>query len=65
MLNSSVEKLNAITWKCDQLNMTYGQFISTCSERDLLIVYQEYEVVLAERKAKEKAWIAQAGKKDD
>lgn len=29
------ERINAITWKCNQLGMTYGQFVNRYSEKEM------------------------------
>lgn len=55
------ERINAITWKCSQLGMTYGQFVNRYSEKEMQDVYREYELRLAERRQREEKWMSRSG----
>lgn len=60
------ERINAITWKCNQLGMTYGQFVNRYSEKEMQDVYREYELRLAERRQREEKWMSRSrGRKRD
>ena len=50
MLTSS-QKLSAIAWKCDQLDLSYGKLINTYSADEIRRVYDEYEKILREKQA--------------
>lgn len=58
------ERINAITWKCAQMGITYGRFVNRYSESDMQNVYREYELLLFERRQKEKKWVAHSGKRE-
>lgn len=62
---SPKEKINAITWKCDQLGMTYGRFVNQCTEAEMRQVYWEYETLLQERQRREIAWTHKEKKTKD
>ena len=40
---SNEEKWNALVWKCDQVGLTYGKYISQCSNTEIEGIYKEYE----------------------
>ncbi|MGN0801793.1 MAG: hypothetical protein ACI4MF_04255 [Candidatus Faecivicinus sp.] len=49
---SQNEKLQALTWKCNELDISYGQLMCKSSSREIAQIYDEYEKVLAEREKK-------------
>lgn len=54
------QKFKALTWKCDQLGISYGKLRSISSEKDIQKICQEYEKELAERKKRKRAEAAAA-----
>ena len=42
MLTSS-QKLSAIAWKCDQVNLSYGKLINSYTPAQIREIYNEYE----------------------
>ncbi|MGN0803662.1 MAG: hypothetical protein ACI4MF_13805 [Candidatus Faecivicinus sp.] len=46
---SKNEKINAISWKCDELGISYGKLMCRISESEIEQIYDEYEKVLSER----------------
>lgn len=50
MLTSS-QKLSAIAWKCDQLDLSYGKLINAYSAEEIRRIYDEYEKLLKEKQA--------------
>ena len=57
------ERINAITWKCNQMGLTYGQFVNRYSEKEMQDVYREYELLLSERRQREEKWMSHSGGK--
>lgn len=57
---SPKEKIDAITWKCEQVGSTYGKFVNRCSESDMRRIYLEYENLLSQRKLREQEWITKS-----
>lgn len=47
---SKNEKINAISWKCDELGISYGKLMCRISESEIEQIYDEYEKVLSECK---------------
>lgn len=50
MLTSS-QKLSAIAWKCDQLDLSYGKLINAYSAEEIRRIYDEYEKILKAKQA--------------
>ena len=48
------QKFKALTWKCDQLNISYGKLRAISSEEDIRKICQEYEKELAARRKRKK-----------
>ena len=46
MLTSS-QKLSAIAWKCDQVNLSYGKLINSYTPRQIRQIYSDYEKKLS------------------
>ena len=56
-LLSPKEKINAVTWKSEQLGVSYGRFVNQCTEHEMSKVYREYEMLLQERRDREQKWM--------
>ena len=39
------DHLNAISWKCEQLGISYGKLMQQISPRELRMIYKEYEAL--------------------
>lgn len=37
------QKLSAIAWKCDQVNLSYGKLINSYSPKEIRQIYADYE----------------------
>jgi len=56
MLNKKGQ-LSAISWKCDQLGISYGKLVNQCSHHELMEIYREYEEMLIQRQKEKSEYI--------
>ena len=56
MLNTK-DQLNALSWKCDQLGISYGRLINQSSHHDLMEIYREYGELLKQRQKDKSEYI--------
>ena len=62
-MKTSDQRLKALIWKSDQMNISYGKLRSMVSEADIRKICQEYSQELAERQSRERERMSEQSKK--
>lgn len=44
------DQMKALSWKCDQLGISYGKLMNQSTSHDLYEIYKEYEDLLEKRR---------------